>query len=269
MIPPLCEDSFFFKFSPPSRRNKTESQKDTTGIAKLSVSLEPERAKIVDPRNTYGNPAQTYYGHWSRETTCKTVLYLFRVAVLLVHAPTIPNWVLPVAGPLYGVSKYFFTSRNPPGTYTENPPVPPSPRRSLFPHLASPHSPPPSLYPRRCFRTKGMRTCISKRPTEWNAQWNCRHTSRVSLEKQKTLSFSLARSGAPRVSRLRKGPFARRNATSPTCNNVCTLVGEIPLSLSSRLSSLLLSPSSFLRSATATPVPSPPRFLFISFEVGV
>lgn len=55
-----------------------------------------------------------------------------------VHAPTTPNWVRPVAGPLYGVSKYFFTSRNPPGTHTENlpswssscPPPPPLPLHS-------------------------------------------------------------------------------------------------------------------------------------------
>jgi len=113
MIPSLMKRTRFSSSSSILPQGTKPSLKDTTYVAKFSVSLEPERTKIVDPRNTYGNPAQTYYGHWSRETTCKTVLYLFR-AVALVHAPTIPNWVLPVAGPLYGVSKYFFTSRNPP-----------------------------------------------------------------------------------------------------------------------------------------------------------
>lgn len=108
MIPSLMKRTRFSSSSSTFPQGTKPSLKDTTYVAKLSVSLEPERTKIIDPRNTYDNPAQTYYGHWSRETTCKTVLYLFR-AVALVHAPTILNWVLPVAGPLYRVSKYGFS----------------------------------------------------------------------------------------------------------------------------------------------------------------
>lgn len=56
-----------------------------------------------------------------------------------VHAPTTPNWVRPVAGLLYGVSKYFFTSRNPPGIYTEKSPSshPLAPARSPPPVVAT------------------------------------------------------------------------------------------------------------------------------------
>lgn len=59
-----------------------------------------------------------------------------------VHAPTTPNWVRPVAGPLYGVSKYFFTSRNPPGTHTENLP---SWSSSCSPSSPPLHSPPSAV----------------------------------------------------------------------------------------------------------------------------
>lgn len=155
-ISPLCEErKTRFLPSPLLFEGTKPSFKRTLEIAKLpsspsSAVRAPKRSEIVSSQ--HGNPAQTLRPLILRNHLQDSFVSFSSgspPAVLLVHAPTIPNWVRPVAGPLYRVSKYFFTFRNPPGTYTESPSLAPS----------SPLSP-------RCFRTKGMRACISKRPTE-------------------------------------------------------------------------------------------------------
>lgn len=120
-------------------------QKDTTRIAKLSsppsyVQAKPSGDRILATRGNSG--LQTSQPLIPRNHL-QDSLVSFSVlpTAPLVHAPTTPNWVHPVAGPLYGVSKYFFTSRNPPDTYTEDlppcpPPLPSSCRRHLYPHVA-------------------------------------------------------------------------------------------------------------------------------------
>lgn len=144
--PPLCENRktrlSLTKFPlplAPSRRNKSYYFQKDTRIARLSspssyVQAKPSGDRILATRGNSGAPNFTAIDP-AKLLTRQSCIFSVLPTAQLVHAPTTPNWVRPVAGPLYGVSKYFFTSRNPHGTSIQKT----TPPRSTAP------TPPPAV----------------------------------------------------------------------------------------------------------------------------
>lgn len=187
-------------------------QKVTTRIAKLSVSFElrvqakPSGDRILATRGNSGAPNFTAIDP-AKPLTRQSCIFSMLPTAPLVHAPTTPNWVRPAAGPLYGVSKYFFTFRNPSRHhYTENLPSCPPPTTS----------PTVATFIPALLRDKGY-ACLYLKAAD-RMKCTMELSPHVAFREVKDVFRGLAVL-ARRVSRLRKRPCAR--SATPMCNNMC------------------------------------------------
>jgi len=184
-----------FLSSLPSRSpkgTKTSFQKDIARIAKFSFTSKPNRAKIVSSQHGATRGPKNFTAiDPAKPLTRQSCIFSVLPTAPLVHAPTTSNWVRPVAGPLYGVSKYFFTSRNPLGTYTEN-----------FPLFLLPFPlPPPATFIPALLRDKGC-ACLYLKAAD-RMKCTMELSPHVAFREVKDVFRDLAVL-PPRVSRFRK-----------------------------------------------------------------